>query len=548
MMYGWTIMGKPVHIILPAIANTSFDRFEVQIGETLVDGALTFIDGDIPYRRWPNHCVSLYNRNIYIGDRQHHEKFPALVSRVAHKCLQDAFLKSIKDEGSFRLYPLPIYVITDKDKSKFRERLVTVLRVASLDDDMTLPLFSASYLGHPANVNQSGLGIATDIICLLKKFGFREAELKSHIKGAAYDGQMLHNNVLKHIYKELGVVRDMTRESLQMWDGSHLLELVLLHALEPPQFRGISDTRLLIQNVTTFFRENREYEILLNTCTVMGRQLYSPKYVKDLKFVGHSSTLINDFIWNMETYVQTLYKIKHNVSMKADTRARCEGYLNKITDPLFKLNLYFLKSVCGVLKKFSYQLQKSDTCINDYTNTIGCLKHVLSSIDITGASTSAGTQYYFKDYFEPRTRLPFHLQVRSSRSTPNFGTVASQQLRQQQVDNAVHTHQQLFKSLLEQFNQYWWQNNRWWSSTQSIAESAGGLLNHLQAHLGLPTYRDPTKPLEGRCSVCAELVMPDNPAPYGVEKKSLNTYHDLIWGTKCGGFRKKIPYFRSQVI
>ena len=44
--------------------------------------------------------------------------------------------------------------------------------------------------GHPAYVNQSGLGIATDIICLLKKFGFREAELKSHLKGAVYDAQL----------------------------------------------------------------------------------------------------------------------------------------------------------------------------------------------------------------------------------------------------------------------------------------------------------------------------------------------------------------------
>ena len=72
--------------------------------------------------------------------------------------------------------------------------------------------------------------------------------------------------------------------------------------------------------------------------------------------MGHSSTLINDFIWNMEAYVQTLYEIKHDVSMNADTLARCEGYFNKITDPLFKLNCYFLKSVCGILKKFSYQL------------------------------------------------------------------------------------------------------------------------------------------------------------------------------------------------
>ena len=36
---------------------------------------------------------------------------------------------SVKDERSFRLYPLPIFVLADKDKSKFRERLVTVLRV-----------------------------------------------------------------------------------------------------------------------------------------------------------------------------------------------------------------------------------------------------------------------------------------------------------------------------------------------------------------------------------------------------------------------------------
>ena len=73
---------------------------------------------------------------------------------------------SVKDERSFRLYPLPIFVLADKDKSKFRERQVTVLRVASLESDISVSLFSTCYLGHPANINQSGLSIVIDIISL----------------------------------------------------------------------------------------------------------------------------------------------------------------------------------------------------------------------------------------------------------------------------------------------------------------------------------------------------------------------------------------------
>ena len=60
---------------------------------------------------------------------------------------------------------------------------------------------------------------------------------------------------LQRIYELLGLNgEDMKRESLQLWDGGHLLERVLLHALEPPRFNELRRAKETIQNVTKFFR------------------------------------------------------------------------------------------------------------------------------------------------------------------------------------------------------------------------------------------------------------------------------------------------------
>ena len=48
--------------------------------------------------------------------------------------------------------------------------------------------------------------------------------------------------------------REMRSHSIQLWDGGHMLERILLHALEPSQFTAIRDVKQSIQNVTTFFR------------------------------------------------------------------------------------------------------------------------------------------------------------------------------------------------------------------------------------------------------------------------------------------------------
>ena len=47
-------------------------------------------------------------------------------------------------------------------------------------------------------------------------------------------------------------------------------------------------------------------------------RLYSPKVVKDIKFVAHSSTLVRDFLHNTEAYVTTLTTLINDISTTTD--------------------------------------------------------------------------------------------------------------------------------------------------------------------------------------------------------------------------------------
>lgn len=59
------------------------------------------------------------------------------------------------------------------------------------------------------------------------------------------------------------------------------------------------------------FRENTEFEKMLQTANALGAHIYSPKAVKDLKFIAHNWRLIMDFIAMLPTYKSALEQIAH---------------------------------------------------------------------------------------------------------------------------------------------------------------------------------------------------------------------------------------------
>ena len=111
----------------------------------------------------------------------------------------------------------------------------------------------------------------------------------------------------------------------------------------------------------------------MNARSVSGR-LYSPKMVKDIKFVAHSSTLVRDFLHNLEAYTTTLIGLIGDPNTKEEVRNKCQGYLQKITDPTFKLHVHFLMSVTNLLKSFSLRFQQCNKLMNECVNLYESLR------------------------------------------------------------------------------------------------------------------------------------------------------------------------------
>ena len=72
---------------------------------------------------------------------------------------------------------------------------MTAIRHPSLDNDASLPLVCTSYLGHFPSIDGAGAGLAETILKTLKKVGLTEADIRTGLKGANYDGALLYTNV-----------------------------------------------------------------------------------------------------------------------------------------------------------------------------------------------------------------------------------------------------------------------------------------------------------------------------------------------------------------
>ena len=59
-----------------------------------------------------------------------------------------------------------------------------------------------------------------------------------------------------------------------------------------------------------------------------------------------------------------------------------------------------------LLKRFSLNLQPG-TNISDYVNTKEMLQFVLPKLSVSGTSTAASVQYWFRDYFEYLNTSPY---------------------------------------------------------------------------------------------------------------------------------------------
>ena len=137
---------------------------------------------------------------------------------------------------------------------------------------------------------------------------------------------------------------------------------------------------------------------------------------------------------------------------KEEVRNKWQGYLQKITDPTFKLHVHFLMSVTNLLKSFSLRFQQCNKLMNEYVNLYESLKYVLGQLVINDPNQQTpATHYWFDQYFTLVTSEQYGYIQRSARSRPNLNGVQIQQ-RSSQASQALLN--KFIKSLLDQVKHY----------------------------------------------------------------------------------------------
>jgi len=108
-----------------------------------------------------------------------------------------------------------------------------------------------------------------------------------------------------------------------------IIELILKHTLD--RYPGIRTSKEKLASLTKFFRNSIVYETLLKVGIASQKRLYSPKLVREMKFVVHDSTIAHDFISNLELYKQTLREVVNTFSNQ-DLVEEARGFLSYLTD------------------------------------------------------------------------------------------------------------------------------------------------------------------------------------------------------------------------
>ena len=133
-----------------------------------------------------------------------------------------------------------------------------------------------------------------------------------------------------------------------------------------------------------------------------NKQFHQPKAVKDLKFISHGLTALNNFILELPAYLSALERLTAD-SSHTDTAV---SYLHKLTDSRFKINLAFLRDLLSLVSVFSKEFQRDNTCLNDYYNNVDLLKHCLQDIDLNNCSQQMPNYDFQKNHDSVGLTIP----------------------------------------------------------------------------------------------------------------------------------------------
>ena len=134
----------------------------------------------------------------------------------------------------------------------FRKRTLTGIKVINTNLARKDLLAEVLYAGHPASVDQSGKGIADVIRQLLIGLGISDHLLARSFRGGCADGGMINVN-LRLLWHTNGPVEpEQLNKTVTVWDGAHIIELMLSHTLG--NFRSLAASKTLMASLSLFFR------------------------------------------------------------------------------------------------------------------------------------------------------------------------------------------------------------------------------------------------------------------------------------------------------
>ena len=139
----------------------------------------------------------------------------------------------------------------------FRKRTLTGIKVINTNLARKDLLTEVLYIGHPACVDHSGKGIADVITKLLTSLGISEHLLARSFRGGCADGGIINvnltENLLRIFWKTTGPAdKEQISKTVTVWDGAHIIELMLSHTLG--NFPGMAASKTLMASLSLFFR------------------------------------------------------------------------------------------------------------------------------------------------------------------------------------------------------------------------------------------------------------------------------------------------------
>lgn len=372
--------------------------------------------------------------------------------------------------------PIPFGIASDKDRSKNRSRQVTGIRYPSFDEELSLPFVNTTYIGHPACEEFTGEYLCQKISDQLQSFGINVTQFQEGFTGSSYDGQYLNLKVNNHLKAKYGMSDD--NATTEIWDGAHVVDLIFRKsAVDSP---AISTITSVVHKVTSILK-NKVFEQYLSRCQAMGVNMVMPKTPKDIKFIKHGLTQMEDFMKMKIVIVETLRHVS-NLNSTASSRklaAECRAYLLQMLQPSFDLILGFVVDLVKLLAAFSLEFQKKHLYVNQYFNLLKMLQQVLSNINLS----------YDISVMPVDQRFVFRNFIRAVRAGPSQYSGPSHVLTRGNVRRsfedcirtAVDRCRRFVKLLVSKSIWFWFRHPYWKPETKSLLPTCAALLNHLMS-------------------------------------------------------------------